>query len=242
MHTIYRQAVYRVQAHVGRITGRSVNQPRPENPRVSGGFRRIDSSITPDPSPRSRLESPPPCRLGDGRWTPPPGRSSAPPSPSFVAIGSSFRSLRAENARSPHADRHGRWHDDLPAARRCVPARKVPIALMSQTTGVDADHVYHDFASGVRDDRPGLDSCLRALRPGDVLVVWKLDRLDRNLAHLGQHRAEPVDPRRGPAGAHRARRADRHHHRRRPPRVRHLRGAGRVRAGADQGRIRCRRR
>ena len=30
----------------------------------------------------------------------------------------------------------------------------------------------------------GLDSCLRALRKGDVLVVWKLDRLGRNLAHL----------------------------------------------------------
>ncbi len=37
-------------------------------------------------------------------------------------------------------------------------------------------------ASG--DDRPGLDSCLRALRKDDVLVVWKLDRLGRNLAHL----------------------------------------------------------
>ena len=53
-----------------------------------------------------------------------------------------------------------------------------------QTAGVDAVHVYHDVASGVRDDRPGLDSCLRALRPGDVLVVWKLDRLGRTLAHL----------------------------------------------------------
>ena len=48
----------------------------------------------------------------------------------------------------------------------------------------DAANLYHDFASGVRDDRPGLDSCLRALRKGDVLVVWKLDRLGRNLAHL----------------------------------------------------------
>ena len=40
-----------------------------------------------------------------------------------------------------------------------------------RATGVDAGHVYHDFASGVRDDRPGLDSCVRALRTGDVLVV-----------------------------------------------------------------------
>ena len=53
-----------------------------------------------------------------------------------------------------------------------------------QAAGVDAVHVYHDFASGVRDDRPGLDSCVRALRTGDVLVVWKLDRLGRALAHL----------------------------------------------------------
>ena len=50
--------------------------------------------------------------------------------------------------------------------------------------GVDAESIYHDFASGARDDRPGLENCLRALRKGDVLVVWKLDRLGRNLAHL----------------------------------------------------------
>ena len=36
----------------------------------------------------------------------------------------------------------------------------------------------------MRDDRPGLENCLRALRKGDVLVVWKLDRLGRNLTHL----------------------------------------------------------
>ena len=53
-----------------------------------------------------------------------------------------------------------------------------------QAAGVDAGHVYHAVASGVRDDRPGLDSCVRALRTVDVLVVWKLDRLGRTLAHL----------------------------------------------------------
>ena len=53
-----------------------------------------------------------------------------------------------------------------------------------QAAGVDAVNVYHDFASGARDDRPGLDSCVRARQAGDVLVVWKLDRLGRNLAHL----------------------------------------------------------
>jgi DNA invertase Pin-like site-specific DNA recombinase len=50
--------------------------------------------------------------------------------------------------------------------------------------GVQADQLYEDRASGKRDDRPGLDACLKALREGDTLVVWKLDRLGRNLKHL----------------------------------------------------------
>ena len=50
--------------------------------------------------------------------------------------------------------------------------------------GVQLDRIYEDQASGVRDDRPGLDACLRALREGDVLIVWKLDRLGRTLTHL----------------------------------------------------------
>ena len=50
--------------------------------------------------------------------------------------------------------------------------------------GVAPDQFYTDRASGKRDDRPGLDSCLRSLRDGDTLVVWKLDRLGRNLKHL----------------------------------------------------------
>ena len=50
--------------------------------------------------------------------------------------------------------------------------------------GVPSEAVYEDRASGKRDDRPGLEACLKALRSGDTLVVWKLDRLGRDLAHL----------------------------------------------------------
>ncbi len=50
--------------------------------------------------------------------------------------------------------------------------------------GVRQNNLYEDFASGKADSRSGLDSCLKALRNGDVLVVWKLDRLGRDLRHL----------------------------------------------------------
>ena len=50
--------------------------------------------------------------------------------------------------------------------------------------GVDQAQLYEDQASGKREDRPGLTSCLKALREGDTLMAWKLDRLGRNLRHL----------------------------------------------------------
>ncbi|MCQ9147619.1 MULTISPECIES: recombinase family protein [Brucella/Ochrobactrum group] len=50
--------------------------------------------------------------------------------------------------------------------------------------GVDERHLHSDKASGARDDRPGLKSCLADLRSGDCLIVWKLDRLGRSLPHL----------------------------------------------------------
>ena len=55
-------------------------------------------------------------------------------------------------------------------------------ALIS--SGVSPAHLYEDKASGRRDERPGLTACLKALRDGDTLLVWKLDRLGRNLRHL----------------------------------------------------------
>lgn len=62
----------------------------------------------------------------------------------------------------------------------------------SQTTDLQRDALiyagderfYEDKTSGKKDNRPELASCLKALRDGDTLIVWKLDRLGRDLRHL----------------------------------------------------------
>jgi Enterobacteriaceae phage serine recombinase len=46
------------------------------------------------------------------------------------------------------------------------------------------EKIFRDKVSGASDERPGLARALRALEPGDVLVVWRLDRLGRSLKHL----------------------------------------------------------
>jgi DNA invertase Pin-like site-specific DNA recombinase len=46
-------------------------------------------------------------------------------------------------------------------------------------------HIYQDHGvSGTTIRRPGLDAALQALKPGDTLLVWKLDRLGRSLSQL----------------------------------------------------------
>jgi DNA invertase Pin-like site-specific DNA recombinase len=52
------------------------------------------------------------------------------------------------------------------------------------TAGVQSRRIYEDMVSGQAEQRPGLYQCLKALRDGDTLVVWKLDRLGRDLRHL----------------------------------------------------------
>ena len=50
--------------------------------------------------------------------------------------------------------------------------------------GVDLRHLFEDHISGAKDDRPGLIKAMEFVQPGDVLIVWKLDRLGRCLSHL----------------------------------------------------------
>lgn len=50
--------------------------------------------------------------------------------------------------------------------------------------GVEKKNLYCDKISGAKVERPGLAACMDALRRGDTLVVWRLDRLGRSMRHL----------------------------------------------------------
>jgi hypothetical protein len=52
------------------------------------------------------------------------------------------------------------------------------------TPDQDPIEILARHASGAKADRPGLTEALAYLRPGDTLVVWKLDRLGRSMSHL----------------------------------------------------------
>lgn len=53
-------------------------------------------------------------------------------------------------------------------------------------TQVGCERIYEDTVSGAQAEREGLTSLINALRPGDTLVIWRLDRLGRSLKNLLQ--------------------------------------------------------
>lgn len=59
-----------------------------------------------------------------------------------------------------------------------------PCLQTDALTAAGCEQVFHEKATGTTRERPELVSCLRSLRAGDTLVVWKLDRLARSLKDL----------------------------------------------------------
>jgi DNA invertase Pin-like site-specific DNA recombinase len=72
---------------------------------------------------------------------------------------------------------------DIGYARVSTGEQTLDLQLDSQTKA-GCGKVYTETASGAKADRPVLDEVLGYLRPGDTLVVWRLDRLGRSLKHL----------------------------------------------------------
>ncbi|NTU73209.1 recombinase family protein [Candidatus Roizmanbacteria bacterium] len=50
--------------------------------------------------------------------------------------------------------------------------------------GCPSGLIFTDKVSGSKSDRPGLNQCLKTLKAGDTLIVWRLDRLGRSIHHL----------------------------------------------------------
>ena len=67
---------------------------------------------------------------------------------------------------------------------RVSTADQHPQLQVDELNAAGCYRVYTDKASGKADRRPQLDQVLADLRPGDTLVVWRLDRLGRSLRHL----------------------------------------------------------
>lgn len=86
-----------------------------------------------------------------------------------------------------HLERYGRWTEPLALQSCDVIVRDVVRGGQDKTSlahGVRKEHLFCDEISGAREDRPGLIACNAALRCGDTLVVWRLDRLGRSMCHL----------------------------------------------------------
>lgn len=65
-----------------------------------------------------------------------------------------------------------------------------PALQLDALCAAGCERVFTEHASGARRDRPELQAALDYLRPGDALVVWKLDRLARSVRQLVETAAE----------------------------------------------------
>ena len=50
--------------------------------------------------------------------------------------------------------------------------------------GCEKENIFNDKVSGSKKDRPGLDKCLACFEEGDILLVWRIDRLGRGQCHI----------------------------------------------------------
>jgi DNA invertase Pin-like site-specific DNA recombinase len=61
---------------------------------------------------------------------------------------------------------------------------QIPNLQQDALKKIGCSEIFTDIVSGAKVDRPGLDKALQYVREGDMLVVWRLDRLGRSLKHL----------------------------------------------------------
>ena len=76
-------------------------------------------------------------------------------------------------------ERTNAWHNNFNRLQRCYERREDVIDAF-----FDLLKTYTDTATGTKADRSEWNKCLADLRPGDTLIIWKIDRLGRNLRDL----------------------------------------------------------
>jgi DNA invertase Pin-like site-specific DNA recombinase len=59
-----------------------------------------------------------------------------------------------------------------------------PALQLDAVNAAGAVRIFTDYSSGASIDRPELAKCLDSLQPGNVLAVWRIDRLGRSVPHL----------------------------------------------------------